>query len=131
MRPKRDRARAAQSPDDPKLGSFGAAVWRMGVGAKPIPPWVCAVRPRAEIGFVRSKSRDSRRLVISKLSKSVGKRDLSASYDQRRRAPNFMILEITARNFGFFDQEDWDGSYAVGGLECGLRPVSGDFTMNR
>ena len=88
----------------PKLGSFGAAVWRMGLEPKPIPPCICAVRPHAEIGFVRSKSRGSRRVAIFGLPKSVGKRDLPTSYDQRRQSADFMILKITARNFRIFQK---------------------------
>jgi len=76
----------------------------MDLEPKPILVVSCALRPRAEIGFVRSKSRGSRRVVISKLPKSVGKRDLPTSYDQRRQSADFMILKITARNFRIFQK---------------------------
>ena len=101
MRPKRDRAHVDQSPNDPKLGSFGAAVWRMNLGLRPISPCVCAVRSRAEIGFVRSKSRDSRRVAICRIAKERGEARPPRLIRSAAEGSKFHDSENRRRNFGF------------------------------
>ena len=108
MRPKRDPARADQSPDDPKLGSFGAAIWRVDLDPKLMPVVLCAIRPRAEIGFVRSKSRGSRRVAIRRIAKERGEArpprlirsaaEGSRFHDSENHRAEFRIFHKTGRN---------------------------------
>jgi len=86
-------ARFVARPEAWKLGSFGQnSPMRRSA-------------PGVEIGFVWPKSRGWQRLLICGLSKSEGRREPSTSYDQRRRAADFMILEISARNLGIFQKD--------------------------